>query len=409
MSRSVRRHVIGWVLLLLALGSVPLANAHERQKAVWIDTDPACGVGARTDVDDCFALLYALRSPALRVVGISTVFGNTDLETATETLHALLEQAFTPPLGTSTRVTVHAGASSAGLAASPHGTPASEALATALKAERVTVIALGALTNVATLIAHHPELADRIDAIVAVAGTRPGQRILHPGNTRLLHFHDLNFKLDPIAFETVLRSTVPLVLLPFEASGRIHITASDLGRLRAEAGAPRWLANVSEGWLGFWQHALGAPGFRPFDSLAVGWVATPEHFTCSEERALVRRRRSLFVDRDSLDVAARLEGGRPVLYCSDLSPAFKEELLKRLMAEPASCSATCQPAPSPETAAQARSRQTSSTSRARRLSPIPRARLIPPTQRATASRARARRSGSSAGTWASNSALRRSS
>ncbi len=334
MSRSVRRHVIGWVLLLLALGSVPLANAHERQKAVWIDTDPACGVGARTDVDDCFALLYALRSPALRVVGISTVFGNTDLQTATETLHALLEQAFTPPLGTSTRVTVHAGASSAGLAASPYGTPASEALATALRAERVTVIALGALTNVATLIAHHPELADRIDAIVAVAGTRPGQRILHPGNTRLLHFHDLNFRLDPIAFETVLRSEVPLVLLPFEASGRIHITASDLGRLRAEAGAPRWLANVSEGWLSFWQHALGAPGFRPFDSLAVGWVATPEHFTCSEESARVRRRRSLFVDRDSLDVAARLEGGRPVLYCSDLSPAFKEELLNRLMAEP---------------------------------------------------------------------------
>ena len=132
------------------------------------------------------------------------------------------------------------------------------------------------------------------------------------------------------AFEAVLRSDVPLVLLPFEASGRIRITARDLRRLGAVAGAPRWLAKVSEGWLAFWQYALGAAGFRPFDSLAVGWVATPEHFTCSEKRARVRSRRWLFFGHDSLDVAATLEAGRPVLYCSDVSPAFKEELLDRV-------------------------------------------------------------------------------
>ena len=93
---------------------------------------------------------------------------------------------------------------------------------------------------------------------------------------------------------------------------------------------------MSEGWLSFWQRDLGAPGFRPFDSLAVGWVATPEHFRCVEERARVRSRRSVFVDRDSLDVAATLEGGRLVLYCSDVSPAFKDELLNRLTAQPTS-------------------------------------------------------------------------
>ncbi len=45
MSGSTYRHAIGWVPLLLALGPIPLANADERQKAVWIDTDPACGAG----------------------------------------------------------------------------------------------------------------------------------------------------------------------------------------------------------------------------------------------------------------------------------------------------------------------------------------------------------------------------
>ncbi len=30
-----------------------------------------------------------------------------------------------------------------------------------------------------------------------------------------------------------------------------------------------------------------------------------------------------------------LEAGRPVLYCSDVSPAFKDELLDRLTSQPA--------------------------------------------------------------------------
>lgn len=337
MSSRTFRLASGWVLLLLVLGPISLANADQRRRAVWIDADPACGVGTRVDVDDCFALLYALRSPALRVVAISTVFGNADLETVSKTLDALLSQPLMLPLGPTKRPAVHSGASRAGSAASRIETPASRALASALRAERLTLIALGPLTNVATLIAHHPELAARIDAIVAVAGTRPGQRILHPARTRLLHFHDLNFNLDPDAFETVLRSEVPLVLLPFEASSRILITARDLRRLDAAAGAARWLARLSQSWLAFWDHALGAAGFRPFDSLAVGWVSTPEHFTCSEETARIRQRRSLFVERGSLEVAETLKDGRPVLYCSDLSPAFKEELLDRLTggAEPA--------------------------------------------------------------------------
>ncbi len=43
---------------------------------VWIDTDPACGATATADMDDCWALFAAVRSPELRIRGISTVFGN---------------------------------------------------------------------------------------------------------------------------------------------------------------------------------------------------------------------------------------------------------------------------------------------------------------------------------------------
>ena len=50
-------------------GLATLANptrCHAEARPVWIDTDPACGVSDTSDVDDCWALLYALRSPERR-------------------------------------------------------------------------------------------------------------------------------------------------------------------------------------------------------------------------------------------------------------------------------------------------------------------------------------------------------
>jgi uridine nucleosidase len=41
---------------------------------ILIDTDPG--------IDDTMAILFALRSPELEVVGMTTVFGNTDVKTA---------------------------------------------------------------------------------------------------------------------------------------------------------------------------------------------------------------------------------------------------------------------------------------------------------------------------------------
>jgi purine nucleosidase len=42
-------------------------------RKILIDTDPG--------VDDAFAILAALRAPELEVVGLTTVFGNTDVDT----------------------------------------------------------------------------------------------------------------------------------------------------------------------------------------------------------------------------------------------------------------------------------------------------------------------------------------
>src|SRR5690606_429004 len=70
---------------------------------VWLDTDAACGHGARTDPDDCLAMLLLARSPGVRLAGVSTVFGNAPLlvtDSTTRALAAVLDSAGTevPPV-----------------------------------------------------------------------------------------------------------------------------------------------------------------------------------------------------------------------------------------------------------------------------------------------------------------------
>ena len=55
---------------------------------VFLDVD--------TGVDDAFALLLALRSPALKVVGVSCVAGNTDVDTVVAATMRVLDAAEAP-------------------------------------------------------------------------------------------------------------------------------------------------------------------------------------------------------------------------------------------------------------------------------------------------------------------------
>ncbi|MGH2877310.1 MAG: nucleoside hydrolase, partial [Solirubrobacteraceae bacterium] len=127
-----------------------------RPRAVWIDTDPAVGEPGR-DVDDGYAILQALRSPELGVVGISTVFGNTSRPTCDRIAAELLHHAGAG------QVPLHSGAESA---ADRDRTPASRALADALSEQPLTVLALGPLTNIATALRDRPDIAERIEQLV---------------------------------------------------------------------------------------------------------------------------------------------------------------------------------------------------------------------------------------------------
>lgn len=323
--------LLGAVVLTAAV-MVPAAGAQGPEPVpVWIDTDPAIGEPER-DVDDGVALIQAFHSPELAIRGISVVFGNAALEQGVPIARRLTSEFGPPGLG------VFAGAAAAkdrGVA-----TDASRALADALRKERLTVLALGPATNVATVLERHPELASRIVRIVAVAGRRPGQRFT-TGTTNPKGHRDFNFELDPEAFRILLQSGVPLVLAPFEISSKIWLTAADLDRLASGPPAARALAAPARHWLDLWRRLFKVSGFNPFDALAVGYVAAPAGFTCETlpieiqtladdvtepgmQGTAVERKPYLLVS-PSFSASARAR------YCSAAPAGFKQDLLDRLL------------------------------------------------------------------------------
>ncbi|MGH9304348.1 MAG: nucleoside hydrolase [Acidimicrobiales bacterium] len=295
-------------------------------RRVWIDTDPAVGVPG-ADVDDGYAILQALRSPELDIVGISTTFGNAPLDVAHRLAAELLVVA-------GATVPLHRGAASA----SERGAPseASEALAEALSAGPLTVLALGPLTNVATLLLTHPDLAGQIVEVVAVAGRRPGQRFTVGGRGPLA---DFNFECDPEAASALLDAAgVPVTLAGFEVATHAVFSPAHVARLAAGPPPARWLAERSGGWLDFWAEHLGTCGFHPFDTLAVGCLVVPELIGFEMLQAAVvpvaiseldyRGRPGVGVE---LQAAPALPGGRPVRYASSARCGFVEDLVDRLL------------------------------------------------------------------------------
>ena len=311
-------------LLIVTIVLLTFSNASGSERMpVWIDADPACGLRPTDDVDDCWAILYAIKSRKLDIVGISTVFGNVSIDEAHRTLSSLLEM----PASDGEKTPVIYKGSGVEISETADDNSATYALHSLLKKRKLTIIALGPLTNIGILLTRHPDIAENINGIVAVAGNRPNQRRFFIGDSKLMHFHDMNFKKDPKAFEVVLNSKVPLTLLPFEAAEKVTMTARDLQVLSNIGKTEKKLAKISQKWLQFWKKQFNTQGFYPFDCLAVGYQLMPQVFSCESVSAQIKWRESMFVNRNELQVSNNNEDISQITYCYDVSDSFKKSLL----------------------------------------------------------------------------------
>jgi purine nucleosidase len=198
---------------------------------LWIDTDLALGA-AKGDVDDGWAIAAVLRGAPERILGISSVFGNTDERTAHRCAAALLA------VTSRTDLRLVRGASRAG-----EITEAAEAIA-ALP-EGTHVLALGPLTNVAAALARDPSVGGRIT--VSLVGGNPSSLGRWPPRWPF----EFNLAKDPHASHDVFASRARRRVFTLDVACDLTVGPRDLRRIARASELGRHLGRASLRWLAY--------------------------------------------------------------------------------------------------------------------------------------------------------------
>ncbi len=260
-----------------------MRNSVGTTRHLLIDTD--------TGVDDALAILYALRSPGVDVVAITTVAGNVEVDKCTRNVGVILEFA-----GTASRPVIAQGAHKPlelGLVTAPevHGRdglgntqPSVGRRRKRMKVDAVecirsccarygddlTIVALGPLTNIALAWKRYPRELAKIRRVVSMGGAFDV-----PGNTGPVA--EFNYFVDPHAARVVLDSGLPVTVVPLDLTERVVLTKAELRRL-ASVRRHRVLSFITKftaHYMRYHRQTLGFEGAYLHDPMAVAIAVEP--------------------------------------------------------------------------------------------------------------------------------------
>lgn len=253
---------------------------------IIIDTDPG--------VDDAAAIWLALASPELEVIGLTVVAGNVGLQASvTNALKVvgLAGRGDVPVYAGAARPLLrqpvmgkyaHIGAfpddvlPPLDLRAEP-GSAVSFIAQSALRAagagKRITVCAIGPLTNIALALRLHPDVARGIGRIVMMGGAFAALGHRTP-------WSEYNIHADPHAAQIVWHSGVPLVLMPLDVTLQALFTEEDMRGFAAGNGAPGLaLATLLRRFDRGDQARYGRPGGPIHDAMTIAYLLCPGLFS----------------------------------------------------------------------------------------------------------------------------------
>ena len=233
--------ILGVVFLCACcLASAEIAVAQSDRIPIIFDTD-----FVMPPHDDSMALMLALQSPEIEILGITTVAGNESVETATVDVLRMVEIANQP------EIPVYKGAdmplvheksdyaervygswySDEPPEAPPGGfakkkvedAPAVSFIVDTVmsRPHEITIVAIGPLTNIAQAIRAEPAFAENVKQLVIMGGA---VALLSDGAGNITPNAEFNFWVDPEAAYVTLRSGIPIELSPLNVSRKSALT-----------------------------------------------------------------------------------------------------------------------------------------------------------------------------------------
>ncbi len=253
-------------------------------RKIIIDTDAG--------QDDAVAILLALASPELEVLGLSVVAGNVPLHHSERNARMLCELAGRPDLP------VHAGADAPlarklVTAEHVHGktgldgvtlpapamqlapTHAVDFLIDTLRREpagSVTLVPIGPLTNIALAFQRAPDIIARVQEIVMMGGA-----YFEVGN--ITPTAEFNVYVDPEAAKLVLASGAPITMMPLDVTHQALTSRPWVERMRAMGRVGQAVASWTDFFERYDREKYGSEGAPLHDPCTIAWLLQPELFS----------------------------------------------------------------------------------------------------------------------------------
>ena len=253
-------------------------------RKIIIDTDPG--------QDDAVAILLALASPELEVLGITAVAGNVPLALTQKNARIICELAgrrdikvfagcdapLEGPLVTAEHVHGKTGLDGPDLPdptmalSEGHGV---DFIIETLRTEppgTVTLCPLGPLTNIATAFSRAPDIIERVQEIVLMGGA-----YFEVGN--ITPAAEFNIYVDPQAAEIVFKSGAPLVVMPLDVTHKVLVTKVRNDAFRAlGTRVGQAVAAMTDFFERFDKEKYGSDGAPLHDPCVTAWLLAPELF-----------------------------------------------------------------------------------------------------------------------------------
>lgn len=206
-------------------------------KYIWIDCDPG--------VDDAATILLASKSDKYKLIGLSTVAGNTIADNAFENARRLVEfgggnapvyRGADKPILREPVTAAHIhGADGLGGVKLPlaknniEEKRAWDALYEAVckYGNELEVLAVGPLTNICIAISKYPDLVEKMNRLIIMGGSTGA------GNTTPAA--EFNIYEDPEAAEKVFTSGLHIMMFGLDVTMKSYLSDEDLDRLKAAA------------------------------------------------------------------------------------------------------------------------------------------------------------------------------